>query len=146
MSAPKHTPEPWSIHRHMGGTHEAECDGFTAWTSYIGAGDTLIGEVGAFKFNNPDNGGWLRVDSDKEQRANAARIVACVNACAGMDDPAAIISGLHIARETLLTVAKQRDELAAAAKRMISAWGHLNDEEISILELRAALAALEGKP
>jgi hypothetical protein len=32
------------------------------------------------------------VTTDEEDMANAARIVACVNACAGLDDPAAILN------------------------------------------------------
>jgi hypothetical protein len=37
-----------------------------------------------------------------ETKANAARIVACVNACAGMDDPAVEIERLRAERTELL--------------------------------------------
>ncbi|MBL0492648.1 hypothetical protein [Aeromonas veronii] len=48
---------------------------------------------------------WIDVDDkhfSDEQRENARRIVACVNACEGMDDPVEVIKGLKeaLARTT----------------------------------------------
>ena len=40
--------------------------------------------------------------ADEEAKANTRRIVTCVNACAGMDDPAAEIEKLRRQRDELL--------------------------------------------
>lgn len=85
MSA--HTPEPWLV-------------------CYDGRIDSHDGElVCAFS--------WSSYKEFTEEGANATRIVACVNACAGMSDPAAQIQGLYVARETLATVAAEREALRA---------------------------------
>jgi hypothetical protein len=76
-----HTPEPW----------EANVEG----VADVFAGDLLIAEC---TFHQ----GEL---SDEAIAANAARIAACVNAMAGIDDPAAIMSelvGLRTERDALL--------------------------------------------
>lgn len=74
----KHTPEPWVATRNCAYWEIGiEVDGYYA---------NRIGDVCATDPHNPDSG---------KQEANSARIVACVNACAGMDDPAAEISRLR---------------------------------------------------
>jgi hypothetical protein len=67
-----------------------------------------------------DNDGWY-VACGSEQlgyalsEANARRIVACVNACAGIDDPEAWINNARFhSHETVSAIVKQRDELLAA--------------------------------
>lgn len=70
MSITKHTPEPWGDHA----------------------------------INKPDHGvihamrgahiGTLK-SSDSRSDSNAARIVACINACAGIEDPAAALSNVR---------------------------------------------------
>lgn len=69
-----HTPEPWSADR----VTEIGPIG-------ISAGPTHIGEI-------------IGTGDAAEDAANAARIVACVNACAGISDPAAT---LRSAREAI---------------------------------------------
>lgn len=67
---------------------------------------------------------------------DAARIVACVNACAGMDDPSAEIARLRA----------QRTELAKALRACVDNYYNSEGDEQSCAKAgRAALAALEGK-
>lgn len=83
----KHTPEPWEIvGKFSDKIYHAPSDTVVAQSWYPGASsispaDTMI--------------------------ANARRIVACVNACAGMSDPAAEIAALRA----------ERDEWEAKAER-----------------------------
>lgn len=53
--------------------------------------------------------GDYEVPNYREHEANAARIVACVNACAGMTDPAAEIAALREALANMLACADARD-------------------------------------
>lgn len=59
------------------------------------------------------------------EKRDADRIVACVNACADMDDPAAIISGMAVARDTLAAVASERDQLRAENARLRGALANM---------------------
>ena len=76
----KHTPEPWfSDSEHVGSS----------------VSDRL-------------NDGWFAAKCLGPDRVeNARRIVACVNACAGMEDPAAEIEKLRRQRDELLNLVKQ---------------------------------------
>lgn len=62
--------------------------------------------------------------TDREAEANARRIVACVNACAGVPneelefDNVQFIKALHERRE----LRQQRDELLAALKEFSGVW------------------------
>ena len=69
----KHTPAPW---------HYSEENSRPSGAQLIYAEDGwLVADAcGAFKRH------------DDERQANAHRIIACVNACAGMEDPAGTIS------------------------------------------------------
>ena len=64
----KHTPEPWAI----GLSKE----------SFVNDHKVIGYAIGRF-------------NTDEEKKANAARIVECVNACAGMEDPAFEIAFLR---------------------------------------------------
>jgi hypothetical protein len=80
----EHTPEPWTLHKHDHARGEV-------WLSINrGAIDVTHnvedGQICAQKYS---------VLAPKERQANAYRIVACVNACAGMEDPAATIKELR---------------------------------------------------
>lgn len=61
--------------------------------------------------------------------ADLQRIVACVNACEGMDDPAAFRKALDFARGEEEKLRTQRDELAAVL-RMIAAVPDDDDEPV----------------
>jgi hypothetical protein len=79
----KHTPEPWEFK-----DTEMKITGAGDWF-----GLQVIANVSPKMSFTKGMG---------TQCANAARIVACVNACAGMDDPAGEIERLRAEREQLL--------------------------------------------
>lgn len=89
----EHTKEPWSVH----------------------SGDIWQGEP-----DNPivplyreirESWSWHQATPEDEREANARRIVACVNACAGMADPAAEIASL---RRYLAFYKQSANDLAAS--------------------------------
>ncbi len=80
----KHTPEPWVL-KPNGVINAGE-----AFQYARGSGQCQIVSV-TIRQRAPDD-----VNTSDERDANAARIVACVNACAGMDDPAAEIAGMRL--------------------------------------------------
>jgi hypothetical protein len=80
----KHTPEPWGQYLN----HITDSDGWT---------------MGDLHFGQRFEGISVKFDAE----ANAARIVACVNACAGMDDPAAEIERLRAEREEIMFCLKE---------------------------------------
>ena len=130
MSAPKHTPEPWNYGGSITGC------GFSTYINAAGGG--VIGSAG----DHDTRCGGLHVmyasrfyndDPAKQAQANAARIVACVNACAGMADPADHIERLKdlahgVLPESLPTIRAQRDELAAVLRTIEKA---LSDQFVS---------------
>jgi hypothetical protein len=99
-------------------------------------------------------GGYSQEDKDIT-RANARRIVACVNACAGMDEPEEQIKGMQFelarynrilksginavaiqnAMNYVLSVEQQRDELLEAINMALLAWGldYLSHDPIDLL-------------
>lgn len=80
----KHTPEPW--------VSDDRQDIDTDFYSDDATG-SIIGGCQEYTFAHRDI---------EERRANARRIVTCVNACAGMEDPAAEIAELKRQRDELL--------------------------------------------
>ena len=82
----KHTPEPWVF--------DDRPDIDTNFYSGDATG-SIIGGCQEYTFARRDI---------EERRANARRIVTCVNACAGMADPAAEIAELKRQRNELLAV------------------------------------------
>ena len=90
----KHTPEPWVI-------YPEECG-----VPYIRIRGSILGV--RFKIANvitPTYEGAHERET-AETRANAVRIVSCVNACAGMEDPMAEIAELKRQRDELLGLIK----------------------------------------
>ena len=78
MSETKHTPEPWRIARYAYGEDSG---------AYVSAGPVLnsekvIATLYPYSFYN--------MDADTAN-VNAERIVACVNALTGIDDPEAFV-------------------------------------------------------
>lgn len=69
---------------------------------------------------------------------NAARIVACVNSCAGLD-PAAIPALIEAAERMPAACSSLMDELTG---KQATDWGLVND---ALCGLRAALAAVRGR-
>lgn len=96
-----HTKEPWDI-----GTNS---ESYKSYECYIGNADV----IGAVAF--------IPKSQNKNGKANARRIVACVNACAGMDDPEAHITLLEDNANDAGKYKHQRDELLSIVKDMRNA-------------------------
>ena len=112
MSENKHTPEPWRAFNNGQGVVGVSTDrSDVCWTRIA-------------------DGSWL--DSDKTIDAdyeNARRIVACVNACAGIDTE--LLEIIEDNDKTLAgviaNVEKQRDELLAALERFMDSHEECTD-------------------
>ena len=115
-----------------------------------------------------DNDGWY-VEKGRDQfvygltEANAHRIVACVNACAGIEThELELMTGrmsiasqikacdaIYATAEAKATrrskFARQRDELLAAIEQTLDENGHLADgENCTLIVLKKALAKAKG--
>lgn len=125
MITSKHTPEPWNIHPHYkceGMAVENEHgEGWVAWSAVIGKGEMIIADVKGCTHD----GGFSKVENGKEVQANADRIIACVNACAGIN-PEAV------------------PDLLAAAKGIIKAIEDGNGV-VCYRAMMAAIAKAEGR-
>lgn len=75
-----------------------------------------------------NNEGGFDISGCPSAKANAARIVACVNACAGLDDPQAAIELMKADHLRALKAEAQRDELLAALRAASVIIGHPDDE------------------
>ena len=121
MSESKHTPEPWKV----GPTNPGRI--------YRDSGSLS-------KIGNPIARANVAIWPEGQEDANAARIVACVNACAGMADPEEEIAALR--------------EVAEAARAFFFDASYINGKDLTPVQrvnqlsltrvpLRAALAKLE---
>lgn len=88
--------------------------------------------------------GGFEPEDRNEMKANARRIVACVNACAGIDDPELWVAQMmfmdsdHSASlEIIEELRQQRDDLLAALKALEDAC----DKRVSCLSREAYLVA-----
>ena len=126
MSENKHTPEPWRT--------DAEC---------------------GFPQDIHDSKGnlFLRCGSDFDNEiygeANARRITACVNACAGIDTELLeiIADNDKTLAGVIANVEKQRDELLAALERLASAMSkqaHDAERPNALLQAQRAIASVKG--
>ncbi|OBU84413.1 hypothetical protein [Chromobacterium subtsugae] len=80
--------------------------------------------------------------TEEQQAANARRIVACVNACAGLPD--ALVSHGLVPASRHSTVAQQRDQLLAALEAVCDSFQHVPLGPGALQDLfraRAAIAA-----
>ena len=104
----KHTPEPWFYHR----------QGFS--TVYIEAriGGGMLQEIAAC---GPCQ------DGTEQQDENARRIVACVNACAGVSNGELAMTTMSVVLARMDEAEQQRDELLAALEFVMSAHGEQLD-------------------
>ena len=100
----KHTPEPWE---------------FAEWNTGINnsPGFGLMTDVGSLNVTvhtrKPKGNGFDEVDCTDQAIADARRIVSCVNACAGIEDPAAAIQA---ARDALEAARPELQATCAMAK------------------------------
>jgi len=74
VANPKHTPEPW-----------IDCEGFDHVERHVRAH-----EDGRFVASLYEVSSTKEAASPPEIAANAKRIIACVNACAGLEDPSVV--------------------------------------------------------
>lgn len=152
-----HTPEPWVTGRKdMQSYHGDTGEPFSS--VYREADDDRM-PMGSDGF-----GGKVRIPlriayiegrdiPRDEEKANADRIVACVNACAGMDDPAATIAALRAERDGLMVVAAAVVKAIKYADSSVFTEDNWNpDAHIEIVltvaecqSIVAALAAGQGK-
>lgn len=128
-ASPAHTPEPWQ-------------------SNPIGKTDRRT-----ITAAHPDGGGQNIVDECLAE--NAARIVACVNACAGMTDPAQEIAALRARSNNVpamcAEVEKQRAEIKALRDALEAAIDIMEGREAgservdALSQARAALSAFGGE-
>jgi len=113
----EHTKEPWSYKR----THGASND---YW--YVILDRNMRGPI--FEIGGKDETGQIGeakhlITDQSEIEANARRIVACVNACAGIStevlEGAEQITSIKSALNGYLEMKHQRDELLAALKNLV---------------------------
>jgi hypothetical protein len=113
MSQPKHTPGPWRIAH-----NSIEADGMPTWRSLNPrSSDPETSRAPVCRFREPSYGDWPEQSVEllnRTNEANAARIVACVNACEGFEDPADLRA--------------QRDELLKALKAVYIPFCNLVDQ------------------
>lgn len=115
----EHTKEPWS-HFNSGRTNAI----------YDGGRREIVAWMG---FDRSDR-------SKSEHRANARRIVACVNACAGIPT-ARLECGAADVLAYSMELKQQRDELLAALKATRGQWIH----SVNANQCLAAIANAEGQ-
>lgn len=107
----KHTTEPWEL-------LESEDD-----KDYLRIRGTVWG--GRYKIANvllPSYSESARERGYGETLANAERIIDCVNACAGMDDPAEEIAELKSKQDELVAENERLREALDAAKAVVVRW------------------------
>lgn len=105
----KHTIEPWQFGH------------FGTEAFWIGPNETRVSV--AFVPHDCDS-------ARDESRENARRIVACVNACAGISNPddyefSRVLTLADEQRATCLKYEQQRDELLEALKDMNAGWKYI---------------------
>ena len=134
----KHTQEPWKLHDSYNkiaplSVPNKKSPDYIHYGLTIARGNTIIGDVSGVKLLKPAPIGYPRVESAEEVEANANRIIACVNGCAGIPNPAAIPEVVEALKGCLVAM----DELAAQ-------HGHTENPHMSCRIARTALAKLEG--
>lgn len=130
----EHTPEPWIA--------KTDCPGECCWMIYRDGEDDSVFDA---------------INSPEMREADARRIVACVNACAGIDTSELELSkttGLNNMAavhssfpERLYAIEQQRDELLAALKSLcglaVHRGGHLDEYKAAVQDARAAITKAE---
>lgn len=123
----KHTPEPWAMSTKVDGN----------WW-HISAGNQAIAAVhAASKKRNEPYASMFE--------ANARRIVACVNACAGWETIQLEAMELGSLKESLVRVMQQRDELLAAIEDFIKYTDDCSDGSPELDRARAAIKKITGE-
>lgn len=118
MNDMKHTPEPWEIHEaphHVRGEYWA-----TIGHNGRGPITDIVGEEGNHaKYYIPVAGMKYLVTPVEQQRANARRIVACVNACVDLSTEYLEVHGrINAIGHAYATIEAERDTLLARVERL----------------------------
>ena len=147
-----HTKEPWRLGRFTGPAS------YEAVREIVGAIDIVVDtETGVYVLAQCNN------NFPEDAKANARRIAACVNACAGIEThELELMTGrmsiasqikacdaIYATAEAKATrrskFARQRDELLAAIEQTLDENGHLADgENCTLIVLKKALAKAKG--
>lgn len=124
MSAPKHTPEPWRTH--CWSSHATSIVAAPDPAEPKKIGDQTVADYGLVHV--ADCNGSLRASGND---ANAARIVACVNACAGIETDELTATTAAYARDglsvleamkgSLILVTEERNALRAELRCIAAA-------------------------
>lgn len=120
MNENKHTPEPWSV-------DPDSTDYYASILDADGADTILLGDYVDW---------WMT-------KANARRIVACVNACAGIETGHLEKYGLPDFAQKIFDLREQRDELLKALENTHNALKHFWPE--GHLDAVAAIARAKGE-
>lgn len=124
MSENKHTPEPW--------IYQEDSDAYTHIIRQKADQRMIIAYGPQSSKGNVEH--------------NIRRIVACVNACAGINTEA-LEHRVHLLKaedDQIATLTKQRDELLAALVKSADAFWKLDNADIHAQEAEAAIASVKG--
>ena len=105
----KHTPEPWKIN-HDDSTEE--------WSIVTNQHGSIVANVN--EETGPELAGSIPVMRKMPGMENARRIVACVNACAGLPAEQLEVSPLGGVLNGVAGLIAQRDELLAALEIIVA--------------------------
>ncbi|MGL4755845.1 MAG: hypothetical protein ACRCXB_26105 [Aeromonadaceae bacterium] len=118
----KHTPEPWAT------DYRERPDGMFAQEVFDANGETIATLA------------WFPVDSGvgttTNREANARRIVACVNACAGLPTEQLEASPLGGVLNGVAGLIAQRDELLAALEALDDCYSDTSRNDLTRSELQ----------
>jgi hypothetical protein len=139
MSAAKHTPEPWFAVHIKGSTRR-----------YITSHDAGSGDIAdLYHYTRLGSRDDLETFTKENAEANAARIVACVNACAGMDDPEANVATLKADsgymvkyRDAYLHAITERYELLEALRDAVRALATI--KRVDAADPKGTVAAMDA--
>lgn len=130
----KHTQEPWQVH------HDIDAG---EWPMIM-SGGVVDGKIIANV--NPKSFCCVGGDFVEMPSAdNARRIVACVNACAGMGDPTAEIAELKRQRDELLAALEAFSNYIHAEQCSTDGPVHYSDGQLTALAVMARKAIAKAK-
>lgn len=111
----KHTPEPWKIN-HDDSTEE--------WSIVTNQHGSIVANVN--EETGPELAGSIPVMRKMPGMENARRIVACVNACAGVSNGELAMTTMSVVLARINEAEQQRDELLAALEEAKSVLSSIN--------------------
>jgi hypothetical protein len=113
----KHTPTPWEFEDANGTcsiySNQHPCKWEDKWGRERSTAKQVIAQTN--KFFASENGA---TEDQKTSRANAERIIACVNACEGIHDPRELILGSEIALKENVELRSENQKLFELLKSL----------------------------